>query len=189
MTDEVFNRSLELCKMFERDTDELWLHGCGESLLHPKFLDYVLQAVQKLNSVQIKVSTNGVFLTERIINVFADNNVVLHVSVHKPLPNVAEYFKKALDLGVLEHIGCQPVTTPSNWAGQVDWPDKSPAEGCSWVKNQWACILSDGRISTCCLDVNPRTVIGHVNEPLNRLRKGLIRPIALCNSCHLVPNV
>ncbi len=187
ISDDHFDKALRLCKAFEKDTHELWLHGCGESLMHPNFLDYAVKTAETLEGVQIKLSTNGILLTEDVIKVLAENKILVHISIHKATRKTAEHTNLAHSYGILEHLGCIPIQSASNWAGQVDWPDYAPKGDCAWPKNQWACVLSDGTISTCCLDVNPKKPVGHVDEPLEILKNRIIWPVELCESCHLDP--
>lgn len=185
MTDDIFQKSLDLCKEFEYDTEELWLHGCGESLVHPKFMEYAKATVDEMVGVKIKVSSNGLLLNEEIIKFFAENNIILHISVHKPTKSTTMGIQLAHKYGILEYVGCIPVTAASNWAGQIDWPDLAPRGECAWVERQWGCVLSDGRISTCCLDVNPKVTLGHVNDSIESLKQKEVNPIELCKTCHL----
>ena len=62
MSDDVFKKSLELCKHIK--VPEVWLHNWGEPLLHPKILDFI-----KLASADFRVGmgTNGSLLNYEMV--------------------------------------------------------------------------------------------------------------------------
>ena len=186
MNFETFRRSLDLCKMLWRKgaQHEVWLHGLGESLLHPEFMEYCKLARKTLPGCQVKFSTNGLNLTKEHCETLAEIGIRLHISIHKPelLGKSPAY---AHNTGILEFIGCNPVTEANDWAGQVDWKKHPQETPCGWLLNGWAIILSNGDIATCCVDGNGNEIIGNINQPFEEIMKIEMKPIKLCEKCNL----
>ena len=186
MTLDIFEKTLELCKfLWRRGTQqELWLHGLGESLLHPEFLTYCELARKKLPGLIIRVSTNGVDLTKEHCEVMRKLEIRLHISMHKPelLQKAPTY---AHDAGILEFLGCNPVTEANDWAGQVEWRKHPQNDLCGWLVNGWGLAYANGDITTCCVDCEGDGIIGHINQPIGELVELEMKPYKLCPNCNL----
>jgi hypothetical protein len=162
MSEDIFRKSIDACKtLVGRGTQkELWLHGIGESLLHPQLLDFCAIARKELPDLKIRLSTNAILITEEIVNGLV-----------------------AQSAGIVEELSINAVTAPSDWAGQLNWPQTVHPAFCGYLKNGWAVILADGYIDTCCVDADKEGVIGHIND----WEKALLKPYSLCKPCHLMP--
>lgn len=67
--------------MSEYKIEECWLHGYGESLLHPSF-PWILDKVRNsLQNTVIRLDTNGHFLTDPQAESLCRNNVVLQFAI------------------------------------------------------------------------------------------------------------
>lgn len=182
---EHFLRCLDFCDLIGQK-EELWLHGCGESTLHPNIFEIIETARERLPDTPLKISTNAVAIKPNFIDHLKKHRVALHISLHTPnnvnVTNASHYASRS---GILEYFGCNPVQNASDWAGQVEWPQMSHPKPCEWTRSQWGIVLSDGSIATCCLDALPTKVIGHITYDFDTLFDLEIKPIELCKSCHL----
>lgn len=183
MEEGIFVKSLEKAVAYYRagTQTELWLMGLGESLLHPRFLEYVERTRSALPTTALRISTNGLLFTEEHARVLGQNRVRVHISPHRPEKAEQAAFL-ARKYGILEFVGTNIVSDPFNWAGLVDWKAGKPAP-CQWLQKGWLNILSDGSISTCCFDAKGVGIVGHVNE----VREVKVKPYELCASCNLIP--
>jgi len=179
MSFETFKTCVEWARRFSAAgrQEYVWLHGIGESLLHPEletFLDY---ASNQLPTVQLKLSTNMEKLTDDHIRILKNNDVRLHVSLHNP-GKIGDRLVRAND--IIEHVGVAPLQGASDWAGQVNWfKTKKPPYPCNWIFKGRGFILHTGEIVTCCNAGSGVSVVGHVD----RLEDAVLSPIDLCKKC------
>lgn len=185
MSEEVFNRCVDvMCSLPEQDI--VWLHGCGESLTHPNIRDFVAHIRSSFKG-GIKLSTNGILLTPDMSYFLKNQDIIVHVSLHESSRRVADNIAYALDLGILQFVSNNPIVQSTNWAGQVDWPNHALGDQCMWVKDQMGIVLSDGRISGCCVDVNPVKPVADIFDPVQKLIETEVLPNRLCDKCNHVP--
>ena len=161
---------------------ELSLTGIGEGTLHPNFIEMMSIARDQSKDMDIVFSTNGMkTFTEEIAEACEKYNIGVFISVHKP-----EFAGKAIALakkyGVLRDTNISAATSSFDWAGQVDWPITAPKAICEYLRSGWGVVLSDGSITTCCLDAEGHGIIGHVNEPAREID---MLPYSLCENCHM----
>tara|TARA_Y100000310_G_scaffold287065_1_gene311729 strand:- start:5886 stop:6473 length:588 start_codon:yes stop_codon:yes gene_type:complete len=184
MSEDIFRKSIDACKtLVGRGTQkELWLHGIGESLLHPQLLDFCAIARKELPDLKIRLSTNAILITEEIVNGLVESKISIYISLHQPA-KAAKGVLVAQSAGIVEELSINAVTAPSDWAGQLNWPQTVHPAFCGYLKNGWAVILADGYIDTCCVDADKEGVIGHIND----WEKALLKPYSLCKPCHLMP--
>lgn len=186
ITDAHFERALEWAVHFEKlgTQGELALTGIGEALLHPRFVDYVRMAREALPGNLITFSTNGLTLTDELCAELAPYNPRIYVSLHRP-----EKAKGAVDAarkhGLLADVNAAFALNAFDWAGQVDWEVTIPPESvaCDYLRFGRGVVLSDGRVTTCCLDASGNGSIGHVDDEIGSLST---RPWSLCEPCHQV---
>lgn len=185
MSQDIFERTLEWVKYYDNlwTQQEFWLHGIGESLLHPKFLEFCEIARMSLPHTTLRLSTNGLLFDHDIAKELSRLKVLLHISLHRPeKAGIAVVI--AQQYGILEYYDVNPVKGAMNWAGQVNWPVTAERKVCGWLRDGWGAVLQDGRITTCCYDASGAGVVGHVNDEIGNAS---IKPYSLCNTCHLVP--
>jgi radical SAM family protein len=173
----------------ERGTQgELALTGIGEATMHPQFVEMLRLAREVLPDNPITFSTNGLLLTEELVQAVAPYRPLIYVSLHRP-----EKAKPAIDIanryGLLAEVNAAFALNAFDWAGGLDW-DVTVAEGsvvCEYLRTGWSVVLSDGRITTCCLDAEGAGVVGHVDDEIGSLSiqpwEGVKQG---CESCHMV---
>jgi hypothetical protein len=194
MSITTFERTLQAVRRFVDigTQKEVWLHGLGESLLHPQLDQYCRLARKYLPDTQIKLSTNGILVTEDLARMFSELGIAIHVSVQ--LSMTPEQIRKMVEVpimlaefGVLEYINTNAIISSGDWAGQVDWPNIVQPSECGWLKYGWSVVLSDGRIATCCNDVDGDSVVGSVHQPINEILDLEMVPHKLCGPCYQYP--
>lgn len=193
ITVPTFRRALEWAAYFEDlgTQGELALTGLGEALLHPNFVEFVRLAREALPENRITFSTNGILLTEELVEQLAPYRPEIYVSLHRP-----ERAKGAIDAaakhGLLAAVNASFATLAFDWAGALDWQVSIPEDSvvCEFLRTGWSVVLADGRITTCCLDASGDGVVGHVFDELGSLSlkpwsgEGPIGPVG-CEQCHM----
>jgi radical SAM protein with 4Fe4S-binding SPASM domain len=83
MTEETFTNVLNQFKSHYRTSIMvISLSYSGESLLHPKFTEYLKRA-HEVGFKNIQLATNGILLNQKIAEALVDANVEIAVSLHK----------------------------------------------------------------------------------------------------------
>lgn len=182
MTEAHFLRSLEWVREFSmRGTQgELNLAGIGESTMHPEFVRFVFLAREALRRDQpLVMATNGLLMTDELAREIAPSGIRVWVSLHRPerAGPAVEALKRA---GILSGISADPSLSAIDWAGQVKWHRSAQRNACPWVKNGWAFILADGRVSRCCIDAAGVGVMGHIDDDVTQFETS---PYSLCRTC------
>lgn len=185
ITDQDFTRALAWADYFERlhTQGELALTGIGESTLHPHFVEYVAEARRTLPHNRITIATNGLLFTDQLAGELAPYKPEIYVSMHRP--EKAQLALVAAERAGLEtYLNTAFVAESFDWAGQVDWPVRirKGAVVCEYLRQGWAVVLADARITTCCLDASGAGVVGTIWDPIG---KASIQPYSLCGSCHM----
>lgn len=187
MTWEIYEKALDLAEYYlKRKTQRtLWLHGLGESTLHPEFAKMFRHARARLPNAQIGISSNGVSFTKEHAEAMAECNGILHFSLHRPekVMPAAQLAKEAGIKSITVHANF--ALSAFNWAGQVDWEvEKKESNACHWLRDAWCNILADGDIISCCMGAEKQGLIGNVNSTPAEL---LTKPFDLCKTCEFVP--
>ncbi len=183
MSDLHFNTALEWVKKFndQGTQDELNLAGIGESTMHPNFADMLNRARMILGwNIKILFATNGLLITEELLQKIQDAQPVIYVSAHRPekAGPAVELLKKH---GLLGGISFDPTFAATNWAGQVNWHVSIPVRRqCQWVRGGKAFMLADGRLSRCAYDATGEGVFGNIFDHLDVLKTS---PWKLCETC------
>ena len=183
MTAEVYARSLYWARHFvERNGPaELNLAGIGESTMHPEFVRNVFLAREAVGEAsQLILATNGLLMTPELAKAIAPSRIRVWVSLHRP--EKAGPAVNALRVaGILAGISADPSVASIDWAGQVPWAvSVQKGRPCPWVTGGWVTVLSDGRVSRCCIDAEGVGVIGHVDGDMEQMRTS---PYVLCTTC------
>ena len=176
----------ELCR---RGTQrELNLFGVGEPTLHPDIVALVKHARQSLPKGQhIHLNTNGNRMTPGLAEMLRDAGISqIDVTVHENHEAAARTIRIFRILGIEHNVSIDPVVYPNNWAGQVDWfePDKrfyNPGP-CPWLNRGQAMVMSDGNITTCCIDAFAKNVFSNVSDA--DVWEKDVKISALCKTCH-----
>lgn len=186
MGEEVWQASLTWVQHFIGlgTQGELNIAGTGESTLHPRFVDMLLEARQVLGPDRnILFATNGIPWTEDLVKRIAPARPQVYVSLHAPAL-AAKTVRWLKDAGLLVGLTADPATSPNDWAGQVDWIKPDYRMRCSWVRDGWGFVSSTGDLLTCCLDAAGGSVLGNVLSDLHPVEAA---PWSLCSKCYQDP--
>lgn len=182
-----FQRALEWVRFFVRQGTqrELNLAGIGESTLHPELVDFVKLAREAVGEqVKIIFATNGLAVTRELAEQLAPFRPEVWVSMHRPEKGALAN-KLLRDAGIAGAMSMDGAVYANDWAGQVEVAWKGNYRmPCQWIRERKAFVMSDGRVSRCCLDSTGAGVIGHVDQPIGTLTTGRW---ALCDSCYQDP--
>lgn len=189
---DTYRRALEWAVHFhQRGTQgELSLTGIGETLLHPQWRLLVRLARQALPENFICFSTNGLLLDDDACAYLREHRVAVFVSLHRP-EKAGPAINAARRHGILVDTNASAATSSFDWAGLLadKWAVTAPSTVCEYLKTGWGVVLSDGRVTTCCLDATSAGVVGHVDDEIGSLA---IAPWGDgrvgCEACHeMVP--
>ena len=183
MSFDTFKKCIELYKIC-KNTSELVLHNFGEALLHPQLPQFIKYADQK--GVKCIFFTNGVMPNK----VPFDRDVWKNLAEH----GLEKVKFSAHELSTEEFLqitdGLIEVTRTfepkkqklGTWAGQVGLADVSLDLPCIFERENAFVVLWNGRISSCCQDVEGRRSELWIDDVI---RDGFYQfeSISLCKSC------
>lgn len=160
---------------------ELSLTGMGESLMHPQFLDTVAMARAVIGDNKLVIATNGILLTREICEFLAPYKPKLYISLHRQ-EKAAQAVELAREYDMLGSVNAQFIYNAIDWAGQVDWPNSAKISPCADLHVGKISFLSDGRITTCCMDAHGKHTLGYIYlvDPYDFETKQTV----LCDTCH-----
>jgi hypothetical protein len=181
---EVWRAALAWVRLFCKhgtQGPELNLCGIGESTLHPRFGEMVLEAREAVGITRALVlATNGVGVTEDHAYALRLARVHTWVSLHRP-----EKAGPAVNLlrryGVLAGVSVDPAMSGVDWAGQVKWEVTAPRSVCPWLSTGKVMIAADGSVLTCSFDGDGRGRLGDVFGDVAGLESAAY---SLCVGCH-----
>lgn len=182
MTWEIFKRAIDVAKFCQAHGAQgsLNLAGIGESTMHPDFIEFLAHARQELGKQQeLVLATNGLLMTDELAQAMEPYRPIVYVSAHRPekAGPAVECLKR---VGLLAGISVDPTASATDWAGQIKWHVSAARTPCPWVKNGWAMVLSDGRLTRCSFDATGDGVIGHIMDDVQPFTS----PWKLCRTCH-----
>jgi len=90
------------------------------------------------------------------------------VSLHRP-EKAGPAINAAKRHGILADFNPSAATSSFDWAGLIDWEVSAPRTTCEYLRSGWGVVLSDGRVTTCCLDATGAGVVGHVDDEIGSL--------------------
>ena len=169
---------------------ELNLFGIGEPLLNPDIVKMVDHARNRLPFRQkIHLNTNGNNMTAEIARAFKSAGITsIDITAHKAR-SAAQTIRHLQNAGIDGRISLDFITQPNNWANQVDWfePLYHKAQGmeCPWLDRGQVMIMSNGDVTTCCIDAFAQGVFTNVRANIDEYT---VDPHDLCDACHhIVP--
>ena len=186
MESDVFEKAIDWALHFARKGTqrEINLFGIGEPLLHPKVLEYVAYARKTLPFRQVlHINTNGVLMTDEIARELKDAGISqVDVTGHDHY-HTAKTVRILARSGMDFNVSYDFAIRPNNWAGQVDWfaPLYHKQMPCPWTGRGQVMIMSDGRVTRCCIDAFATGVMGTVDDDVAAMD---VTPFALCEKCH-----
>lgn len=179
------------------------LHHMGEPLLHPQ-IGKIIDIFKKYG-VQTELSTNGLLLEKKgeeilkagikLVRIAVDNyyntpnyiNKVkrfLTLALQYPNTKIRIHSVDGNDLTVFDTHNTNVLLENKqfdNWAGEVEGESKlTPGNNCYFLNKGYIVVLWNGDISTCCMDYNGKSIIGHVNY-INQLQEN--KSFESCKSC------
>ncbi len=190
MQEEVYKKAVnQVLKLCRAGTQlELNLFGVGESTLHPQLIEWVEYARKHLPFNQtLHLNTNGNRMTHEMANGLQKagiSSIDITGHNHKSTAKTIKIFR---DIGIAGNLSYDFVTAPNNWAGQVDWfePDNRLPHyrnnPCPWLARGQIMVMSNGNITTCCIDAFGKNVFGNIFDDLDKLE---IKESELCQTCH-----
>jgi hypothetical protein len=190
MSFETFKKAIAWVKLFcgQGSQRELNLFGVGEPMLHPDIVKFVKYARDMLPFRQdLHLNTNGNRMTPQLAqNLKAAGITAIDITAHnaRSAAKTIRYFRQ---IGIKGQLSIDFITQPNNWAGQVDWfaPEyhKRNNKGniCPWLARGQIMVMSNGDITTCCIDAFATGVFGRITDDLTHLE---FDSHALCKKCH-----
>lgn len=191
-----FEQTVKLLKIAPPPGNTVGLHHFGESLLHPDINSY-LQYLENHN-IDWRLSTNGrllhkaeirdMLLKFRGLLVISMENGVDIQSVNMLIQEKAQ--KKSQLRILLQTFGDTNMngvipgeyeifhTTKHSWGKN----GVGEYEKCCFLNQNWAAVLWDGTIVSCCFDMEGEAKIGHVNSQIGFTNS----PWRLCPTCEVV---
>jgi len=184
MSPDLFSAAIGWALRFQREGTQgsLNLAGIGESTMHPHFIDYLRFAREALGPKQdLVLATNGVLMTDDMAEAMAPYAPRVYVSMHRPekAGPAVEALKK---VGLIAGVSADPTIAATDWAGQLKWHVSATRGPCPWIRQGWAMVLSDGRITRCSFDGSGVGVFAHITDDLSKKETSTY---SLCAKCHL----
>lgn len=185
---EIFESAIDWVSHFckQGTQQELNLFGVGEPTLNPHIAEMVEHARMRLPFKQkIHLNTNGNTMTLELAKRLKSAGITsIDITGHSARP-VAQTIKYFREVGIDGRVSMDFMTRPNNWAGQVDWfhPDYHKVAGmdCPWLGKGQAMVMSNGDITTCCIDAFAQGVFAHVSEDIT---DKVLQAHQLCHACH-----
>jgi len=185
-----FKHAIDKALVFARagTQREINLFGVGEPTLHKYIVAMVRYAREHLPFNQVlHLNTNGNTMTMQLAKDLKDAGITsIDITGHDHAVT-AKTIKIFRELEIVGNLSYDFVTAPNNWAGQVDWfePDtRLPVyrnNPCPWLERGQVMVMSDGLITTCCIDAFGRNVICDISDNLENFE---VAESELCKSCH-----
>jgi sulfatase maturation enzyme AslB (radical SAM superfamily) len=183
---ETFEKTIEWVSKFCKDKTQLELNlfGVGEPMLHPRVVQFVAYARQHLPfQHDIHLNTNGNTMTMELAQSLKDAGIT-QIDVtghdHRATANTVRIFRR---LRIPHNVSHDFAIAPNNWAGQVDWfTPEYEAGPCPWICRGQVMVMSNGDVTTCCIDAFGKNILGNVfDDDLSELD---VKYSKLCKSCH-----
>lgn len=170
------------------------LHNFGEPLLHPELSDFISYAKSK--GIDCSFYTNGLLLSKDVaLELYQAGLREIYLSEHiAGQSNRIQTMLRESSISLSIKETFNPREYPKhNWAGQVDLTNsdsnvaRKTMAPCIFERKNAVVVLWDGRVNTCCIDVNGTGITGTVKDYLNKNNDICsFKPIPLCESCNLM---
>lgn len=176
MTDEVFERSLEVLVMFPPVL--IAMNGCGEPLTDPKFVERVKRVHD--TGYTPYIFTNGDFLHPAVVEGLKDAGLKkICLSEHGDIDEKMAMIQ-GCGMDVSKAYSPAKGGRTHNFAGQL--PVENTLENvCNPLQRGWFYINVEGHITQCCLDYDAKYPVGNVFD--NNIPKIRSTQIPLCDDC------
>lgn len=185
MTVEIFQKAIGWAQRFAREGSQLEINlfGVGEPTLHPLLVQFVSYArAQMPFRWPIHLNTNGNRMTMELARSLKEAGITsmdITGHDHRATARTIRIFRK---LGIKHKVSHDFAINPNNWAGQVDWfaPEYNAGD-CPWICRGQAMVMSDGNVTTCCIDAFGKNILGSVFDDLSQMD---VCEHPLCALCH-----
>ena len=181
---DTFHAALEWVRIFsDRGTQrELNLFGVGEATLNPNIVEMVrLARIVLPEALPVHLNTNGNTFTEEMAWVLKDAGISeIDITGHDHRAT-ARTIKILKAVGIPGRVSYDFALQPNNWAGQVEWFEPDYSYPCPWLHRGQVMVMSDGRITRCCIDAFATGILGSVFFNLDLLD---VTAFDLCRNCH-----
>jgi hypothetical protein len=195
MSFETFRKCMTLVKRSDNPPHAdgrkfVWLNHFGEPLLNPMLPEFIRFATScgiKVSFASNGVDENGNLFPRSLWQELSHAGLeVVELSAHKKSEQI---LRKHVDDIVRVRLVWKPKTEYfHDWAGQVDMskfklePLAKPDRRCDYDANNMFAVTWDGRIASCCYDVEGRVGLS-VDDVLE---DGFVfHQISLCTTCRL----
>ncbi len=185
MTLEIFEKALEWVTHYVlKGTQlELNLFGVGEPTLNKDIVEMVHRARCAMPAkLMVHLNTNGNKMTLELARALKRAGVSdIDITGHNPRAT-AKTIKIFKEVGIDGQLSIDFMTSPNNWAGQVDWFEPDYEYPCPWLHRGQVMIMSNGDVTRCCLDAFAKGVMGNVlTDDLSEME---LTPFEVCDKCH-----
>lgn len=183
MSLETFRKCLTLFRMCA-NRNALRLHNFGEVLMHPQLPEMISEA--RAAGVEVSFFTNGVGPDRQPFprsywRLLATAGLrTVDFSSHELA--VVEFSAIVNGLISIGRVFDPRVQVLGTWAGQTGPAEDPISEPCLFDRETALVVLWDGRISSCCLDVEGQRSELWIDDVL-QARAYQFEPIELCRSC------
>lgn len=181
---DTFKKALEWVKHFvEKETQkELNLFGVGEPTLNPEIVEMVRLARQVMPMrLPVHFNTNGNTMTKELAVSLREAGIShIDITGHNPR-SAAKCIRIFMEVGIQGQLSIDPITHPNNWAGQVDWFESRDVYPCPWLHIGQAMIMSNGDVTTCCIDAFSKNKYATIYDDLS---SKTMDASELCKTCH-----
>ena len=184
MNIEIFEKALKWVQYFSNEGSQLELNlfGIGEPLLNEKIVEYVRMAREVVPmSQEVHLNTNGILMNRDLAVELKDAGISsIDITGHSPY-HTAKTIRILSEVGIPGQLSVDYMVRPNDWAGQVEWFESQYRYKCPWLYRGQVMIMSDGRVTTCCIDAFGKGVVGNVWDDLSKIE---LEPFELCQDCH-----
>jgi hypothetical protein len=196
MSWRTFERTIDFLKYAPPPDNTVGLHHFGESLLHPEIKSFLRNL--ETNNINWRISTNGRLLQKaEIRDMLLEFKGLLVISMENGADIMSvnlliqEKIQRKSQLKILlQTFGDTNMNSiiPGEYeifrATKHSWGKNGVGEyeKCCFLNQDWAAVLWDGTIVSCCFDMEGESIIGHVNNK-NPFTNSKWR---LCPTCEVV---
>jgi len=184
MSMDVFELTIAWIKHFVKEgtQKEVNFFGVGEPTLNPELINMIKYARLHLPVVlPLHLNTNGKLMTKELARALKDAGINhIDVTGHDAYIT-ARTIRIFKEVGIEGQLSFDFITSPNNWAGQVDWFEPDYSYPCQWLRDGQVMVMSSGDVTTCCIDAFAKGVFTHVKKDITLVHT---QPHKLCDSCH-----
>ena len=193
MSQETLERCIEQAK--RRGQNSLVVHHFGEPLMHPLLKDRLMQIANA--GMAIQFSTNGLLLEDRLpILMEIPAQITITLSMHQWAKHPPKYYFNALKGWQHRAEGTNIVFMKAFNAFEDNeqyrfhkWTNGENApwdfyNNCFFLKGNWAVVLWNGEVVSCCVDCEGESIIANIHDPASVNAQTVAW--RACNTCDVI---